>query len=177
MAENLKTTKFSDGTDIPLVADYIEWDKLSTPAYCWYKNDEATYKTPYGALYNWFAVNSGKLCPSGWHVASNPEWGTLVTTYLGGTSIAGGKLKETGVTHWKYPNTGASNETGFTALPGGNRTYGASRGIGASGFWWTASQTSTATAMFRQMVYNYGIVSSDGYDMFCGFSVRCVRNQ
>ncbi len=155
MAENLRATKFNDGTDIPLVTDYTDWDKLSTPGYCWYKNDADTYKIPYGALYNWFTVSTGKLCPAGWHVATNPEWATLVNTYLGGGSVAGGKLKETGTAHWKSPNTGASNETGFTALPGGNRTYGASRGIGYGGFWWTATQ----------MQYGNCNVPSDGLQL------------
>jgi len=89
MAENLKTTKYNDGTFIPLVTDSTAWGNLSTPGYCWYNNDAATYKNTYGALYNWFTVNTGKLSPKGWHIPSDTEWETLIT-YLGGESLAGG---------------------------------------------------------------------------------------
>ena len=98
-AENLKTTKFNDGTPISNVTDNTKWESLSTPGYCWYNNDEATYKGTYGALYNWYAVKTDKLCPSGWHVPSNDEWNTLIT-YLGGEIAAGVKVIETGNTHW-----------------------------------------------------------------------------
>jgi len=106
MAENLKTTRYNDGSNIPLVTDNTAWSNLTTPGYCWYNNDAATYKNVYGALYNWYAVNTGKLCPSGWHVPSEYEW-TLLVNYLGGVYAAGGKLKETGTTHWYSPNAGA----------------------------------------------------------------------
>ncbi len=120
MAENLKTTRYNDGTPIPLVTDSLEWDNLVTPAYCWYRNDPVTYGETYGALYNLHVVSTGILCPSGWHVPSDAEW-TVLSDYLGGESVAGGKLKEAGTTHWYTPNAGATNETGFTALPGGIR--------------------------------------------------------
>ena len=116
---NLKTTKYNDGTSIPNVTNDTSWSNLTTGAYCWYNND-VSYKNPYGALYNWYAVNTGKLAPKGWHVPSDAEWTTLIT-YLGGESIAGGKLKEAGTTHWLSPNTEATNSTGFSALPGGRR--------------------------------------------------------
>jgi uncharacterized protein (TIGR02145 family) len=121
MAENLKTTRYNDGSAIPLVTDNTEWNNLTTPGYSWYNNDSATYAQTYGALYNWYTVETGNLCPTGWHVPSDAEWTTL-TDYLGGEAIAGGKLKETGTAHWDSPNTGATDETGFTAFPGGNRT-------------------------------------------------------
>ena len=89
MVENLKTTKYNDGTAIPLVTDNTAWGALTTPGYCWYNNDSATYKNTYGALYNWYAVNTGKLAPTGWHVPTDSEW-TVLTTYLGGQSVAGG---------------------------------------------------------------------------------------
>src|SRR5664279_5386678 len=108
MAENLKTTKFNDGTSIPLVRENSAWKDMNSPSFCWYNNDATTNKNNYGALYNWYTVNTNKLCPSGWHVPSDAEWTTL-RTYLGGDSVAGGKLKETGTTHWKSPNTGATN--------------------------------------------------------------------
>ena len=116
MVENLKTTRYNDGSPIPFVTDSSSWSNLTTPGYCWYNND-TTNKNTYGALYNWFAVNTGKLAPTGWHVPTDDEWTTL-TTYLGGESIAGGKLKETGTTHWRTPNAGATNEIGFTASSG-----------------------------------------------------------
>ncbi len=137
MAENLKTTKLNDGTSIPLVIDTTSWSNLATPAYCWYNNDP-DYKNPYGALYNWYTVNTGKLCPTGWHVPSDTEW-TMMTNYLGGESLAGGKLKST--SGWNNPNTGATNETGFTAIPGGNRISSPGAlfyGLGDMGCWWTS---------------------------------------
>jgi len=94
-AENLQTTQYNDGTSISNVTDWFAWRTLTTDAYCWYNNDAATYRNLYGALYNWYAVKTGKLCPSGWHVPSNDEW-TILSDYLGGGNVAGGKLKETG---------------------------------------------------------------------------------
>ena len=118
MAENLKTTKYKDGTAIPLVKVASAWANLQTPGYCWYLNDSVTYKNVIGGYYNWFTVNTGKLCPSGWHVPTKDEWITLAN-YLGGFSIAGGKLKEKGYDHWLIPNEGATNESGFTAYANG----------------------------------------------------------
>jgi uncharacterized protein (TIGR02145 family) len=144
MAENLKTTKYNDGNSIPNVTDFIEWSDLITGVYCWYKNDASAYKATYGALYNWFTVSTGKLCPAGWHVPSDAEWTTLYG-YLGGAGVAGGKLKETGTTHWISPNTGATNSSGFTALPGGTLSlfndpdFSGWGDPGSSGIWWSAS--------------------------------------
>jgi uncharacterized protein (TIGR02145 family) len=120
MAENLRTTKFNDNKTIPLVKDSTAWSNLITPGYCCYDNDAETYLSLYGALYNWYAVNTGKLCPEGWHVPSDEEWITL-RTYLGGEELAGGKMKESGISHWQSPNAGATNQSGFTAIPGGVR--------------------------------------------------------
>jgi len=172
MVENLKTTSYNDGTAIPLVTDNTAWSNLSTPGYCWYNNDAATYKVTYGALYNWYTVNTGKLCPTGWHVPTDAEWTTL-TTYLGGESIAGGKLKETGTSHWDSPNTGATSETGFTALPGGLRYYdGTFDGLGYYGLWWGA----TEDAWGQGVGYDYIDVTRGSSDKSYGFSVRCVRD-
>jgi uncharacterized protein (TIGR02145 family) len=121
MAENLKTSKYNDGTSIPLVEDY-NWRNLNTPGYCWYNNDAVKYKNLCGAIYNWFTISTGKLAPAGWHVPSEEEWATLIT-YLGGEQVAGGKMKESGITHWSIPNESATNESGFTALPSGERYY------------------------------------------------------
>jgi uncharacterized protein (TIGR02145 family) len=119
MAEDLKTTRYNDGTAIPYVEGDLEWKNLRSDAYCWFNNDESN-KTAYGALYNWYTTNTGKLCPVGWHVPSNSDWETLIN-YCGGWEVAGGKLKEAGTAHWEAPNIGATNEFGFTALPGGGR--------------------------------------------------------
>jgi uncharacterized protein (TIGR02145 family) len=139
MAENLKTTKNNDNSDIPLVSNRLEWLNISIPGYCWYDNDEANNKATYGALYNWFTVNTGKLCPTGWHVPNEREWIKL-TDYLGGANVAGGKLKESGTTHWESPNESATNESGFAALPGGFRFGdGGFSNYGTNGYWWGSS--------------------------------------
>jgi uncharacterized protein (TIGR02145 family) len=175
MGENLKTTKYNDGTAIPLVTDNKAWERLTTPAYCWYDND-TTYKNSYGALYNGYAVNTGKLCPSGWHVSIDLEWATLIT-YLGGESVAGGKLKETGTTHWRGPNSGAKNESGFTALPGGSRyTNGLFFTIKNIGYWWTFTENTTLDGWYRCMYNGNNAVSRNYFDSTNGFSVRCVRD-
>ena len=176
MAENLKTTKYNDGTVIPLVTDGTAWAALSTPGYCWYSNDAATYKATYGALYNWYTVNTGKLCPTGWHVPTDAEWTTL-TTYLGGESNAGGKLKESGTIHWLSPNTGANNSSGFTTLPGGYRNYnGSFLGIGGDGYWWSSTEYATYIAWYRYMYYYLSNVYRSDFYKLGGFSVRCLKD-
>jgi uncharacterized protein (TIGR02145 family) len=176
MAENLKVTKYNDNTSIPNVTDNTEWENLSNGAYAWYDNDKATYGDTYGALYNWYAVETGNLCPSGWHVPTDEEWTTL-TEYLGGADVAGGKLKETGTTHWFNPNEGATNESGFTALPGGYRGYvGDFSYVGYDGYWWSATEYRTYGAWYRSMYYGYSTVSRYSHDKEFGFSVRCLRD-
>jgi uncharacterized protein (TIGR02145 family) len=181
MAENLKTTKYNDNSTIPLVTDASAWAASTTPAYCWQNNDAATYKATYGALYNWYVVdatsNGGKnVCPTGWHVPTDAEWTTL-TTYLGGVSVAGGKLKETGLTHWFDPNTGATNETGFTALPGGARNNNGTYGdVKVGGYWWSSTETWTTYAWYGYIYYNGTDVNSSNSPERNGFSVRCVRD-
>jgi uncharacterized protein (TIGR02145 family) len=176
MAENLRVGSYKDGTAIPLVTDNTAWGNLTTPGYCWYNNDEAIYKATYGALYNWYTVNTGTLCPTGWHVPTDDEWTTL-TAYLGGESTAGGKLKETGTAHWISPNTGATNETGFTALPGGYRySTGTYFNIGIYGTFWSSTGYSATDAWFRYMLYSNSIVKRDSDNKDYGFSVRCLRD-
>jgi len=176
MVENLKTTKYNDGTAIPLVTDITAWINLTTPGYCWYNNDDTKYKTPYGALYNRYAVNTGKLCPTGWHIPTDAEW-TKLTTYLGGDSVAGGKLKETGTTHWQSPNPGATNVTGFTALPGGYRDYdGVFGNFGYYGYWWNSTEDNTYYTWFRVLSSSSSIVIRNFDNQGRGYSVRCVRN-
>ncbi len=175
MAENLKSARYNDGTQIPLVTDNTGWGNLTSPAYCWYNNDEATYKNTYGALYNWYAINTNKLCPSGWHVPTDVEWSKM-TEYLG-EDVAGGKLKETGTTHWYSPNTGATNETGFNALPGGDRAdNGIFDNLGYYGNWWSASQINTNNAWYRNMHFNTSYVYRADASLKYGFSVRCIRD-
>jgi uncharacterized protein (TIGR02145 family) len=134
-------------------------------------------KGTYGALYNWYTINTNKLCPFSWHVPSDVEWTTL-TTFLGGEDAAGGKLKETGTIHWKSPNTGATNETGFTALPNGYRyESGSFFSIGNYGNWWSSSEFYTGSAYYRLMDYSNGIVSSNGESNRYGYSVRCLKDK
>jgi uncharacterized protein (TIGR02145 family) len=176
MAENLKTTRYNDGTEIPFVPDNISWYNLTTPAYCWNIYDEASTKSPFGALYNWYSINSGKLCPAGWHVPTDAEWTTLTTSL--GESVAGGKLKETGTTHWTNPNVGASNQTGFTALPGGGRDYdgGSFVYIEYNGVWWSSTEGSADYAWGRNISYYYSDVLRGYYRKKMGFSVRCLKD-
>jgi uncharacterized protein (TIGR02145 family) len=175
LVENLKTTVFNDGTSIPNVTDNKGWTNLTSSAYCWYNNDIAG-KNTYGALYNWYTVNTGKLCISGWHVPTDAEW-TILTTFLGGTNTAGGKLKETGTIHWISPNTSATNETGFTALPGGARdATGPYFGMGYSCFLWSASEMNVSNVWYRSMRNsNSDVVRDSNYRIF-GYYVRCLRN-
>jgi uncharacterized protein (TIGR02145 family) len=176
MDENLKTTRFNDGTYIPLVTDTTIWSNLDTIGYCWFENDSLTYKNPYGALYNWYTINTGKLCPSGWHVPTDTEWTTL-TTYLGGESEAGGKLKELGLIHWSYPNSGADNSSGFTALPGGSRLgNGTFNAFGIDGYWWSSTEYNGSYAWYRCMTNQLSSVSRYSFYKQYGFSVRCVKD-
>ena len=154
-------------------------EALTTPGYCWYNNDIAN-KSTYGALYNWFVVDAassgGKnVCPTGWHVPSDEEW-TILTTYLGGEGVAGGKLKEAGTTHWLSPND-ATNESGFTARPGGDRSgSGTYSNIGSNGGWWSSFEISATRAYTRYMLYFDSYVSRTNYYKPYGFSVRCLRD-
>jgi len=173
MAENLKTTKYNDSTAIQLVTDESAWPVLSEAGYSWYNNDEATNKDTYGALYNWYAVNTGKLCPAGWHVPKEEEWIVLID-YLGGESEAGGKLKEAGTSHWYDPNTGATNETYFTGLPGGNRrNYGAFDYGGNGAFWWSSTRDSAYSAVIWYVDDDYSGIYKY-WEEKGAYSVRCV---
>jgi uncharacterized protein (TIGR02145 family) len=176
MAENLKTTKYNDATDIPLVTDSTAWKNLITPGYCWY-NNELSYKDIYGALYNWYSINTVKLCPMGWHVPSYDEWVTLINL-LGGENVAGGKLKEIGTTHWSSPNTGATNESGFNAVPSGDRIGedGSFYNIGEYAIFWTSDPSSDTQAINRVLVFDKVNLRIGFDNKFAGFSVRCVKD-
>jgi uncharacterized protein (TIGR02145 family) len=158
------------------------WKDIYTPAYCWYNNDAPTYKDTYGALYNWFTVdvlsNGGKnVCPAGWHVPTDAEWTTL-TTYLGGESIAGGKLKEEGTTHWNSPNIGATNETGFTALPAGSHHASADtfNWIGIDNRLWSSTEEDTTSVWSRWIHNEQSIVERRTNLKHNGYSVRCIKD-
>lgn len=175
MAENLRTAKYNDGTKIPLVTDNTAWLNLATPGFCWYNNDSTTFKNLDGALYNWYTVNTGKLCPVGWHVPTDAEWSTL-TTYLGGESIAGAKLKEAGTSYWSSPHPGVTNETGFTALLAGWRYFDGDYVRAFNSFWWSSTESSATEAWERGMYAGWKSVGRVKGDKRNGISVRCVRD-
>ncbi|MFC1734135.1 FISUMP domain-containing protein [candidate division KSB1 bacterium] len=177
MAENLVTTKYSNGDPIPNIEDSTQWIYLTTGAYCKFENS-ITIATIYGYLYNWFAVkDSRNICPSGWHVPSNIEWDKL-SSYLGGFNVAGGKLKESGNAHWSYPNI-ATNESGFTALPGGGR-YGKGycyfSDIYNEGDYWSSSERNYEDAWGRNMVHDVSNIEHMWYSKHAGISVRCLKD-
>ncbi len=178
MAENLRATKFNDGTEIPLIENIIQWSTTNTPGYCWYANDFETYGSVYGALYNWYAVKTGKLNPVGWHVPSDAEW-TILIDFLGGEEVAGGKLKEAGTTHWLSPNDGATNESGFTALPGDARYYMREYYfIGSHAHWWTSSEdyADSDKAWLRWLVYDSYYALRMSANKHYGLSLRCIKD-
>ncbi len=179
MAQDIRTTKYNDGIPIPNVTVADTWTGLTTGAYCNYKNtSNADSIATFGRLYNWYAVNSGKLAPTGWHVATNAEWAAL-KTYLGGSALAGGKMKEIGTTHWN-PNYSATNESGFTSLPSGCRGYanGAYSYIGLYGQYWTSSASPYADESYYGYMYSYSGTLSSDISVSCksGLSVRCVKD-
>lgn len=183
MAENLKTSTYKDGTIIPNVTNGIEWANLTAPGFCWYDND-ISYKNIYGGLYNWYAVNTGNLCPADWHVPSDDEWHQMIL-YLDGNSTlleeresrtAGDNLKETGITHWNYPNAGTDN-VGFKALPGGYRRYtGEFGGTSDNGDWRTSTQYDATRVWYRYIFTDSGDVYRKITNMQAGYSVRCIKD-
>lgn len=183
MKENLKTTKYNDNTPIPNVTGALEWSQLTTGAYCWYSNKESN-KEVYGGLYNWYAVNTGKLCPTGWHVPSDEEWHELATfldpgAVMGFTesTSAGGKLKETGTTHWTSPNTDATNTTNFNALPGGYRNFdGVFNGVNGNANFRTSTVFDAGFSWYRYLNYQSGGLYRTTGNKEGGFSVRCIMD-
>jgi uncharacterized protein (TIGR02145 family) len=194
MAENLKATKYADGSSIPNVTGNSEWTQLTSGAYCWYSNDISN-KATYGALYNWYAVNTGKLCPEGWHVPSDSEW-TQLENFLGDNgfnydgSTGGGRSKIAkslaSATNWSsHYNTGAignnlslNNKSGFSALSGGSRlgSNGTFFVVGYVGYWWSSTELSSSGAWYRLLTYIYASVHRLSSDRAFGFSVRCLRD-
>jgi uncharacterized protein (TIGR02145 family) len=187
MKENLKTTKYNDGTAIPLVTDGTAWGALTSPAYCWYNNDAPTNKDTYGALYNWYSVNTGKLCPSGWHVSTDSDWKTL-EMYLGMTQV------QVDATGWRGTNQGtqlksttgwvagvADNGTdivGFSGLPAGVRELDGSFGpsVGNTTNWWSSIEYNSTSAWCRYLNNASNSISRFTVNKVFGFSVRCLKD-
>jgi uncharacterized protein (TIGR02145 family) len=176
MKENLKTTRYKDGSNIPLVSDNTSWSNLTSPGYCWYNNNASTFGGTYGALYNWYAAGTNKLCPDGWHVPTDTEWTALIT-FLGGQSVAGGKMKEQGTSHWFSPNFGATNTSGFTGLPGGFRYSDGTFGrLGEIADFWSYSENSASNAWDYGFDNIYEKINRDSDPKNGGFSIRCLKN-
>ena len=149
---------------------------------CWYNNDQATYTdNKFGALYNWYAINPAtngnkNVCPTGWHVPTDAEWTTL-TTFLGGESVAGSKMKSTGTQYWTSPNSDATNSSGWSGLPGGFRYYsGTFFTIGSYGYWWSSTEGGTDDAWNRSLYFDVSDVYRYGGNKTNGFSVRCLKD-
>ena len=186
--KNLDVAAYSDGTPIPQVTDPTAWANLTTGAWCYYNNDSKNGAI-YGKLYNWYAVagiwteaskigvrQRKKLAPTGYHIPSDAEWSTL-TTYLGGASVAGGKMKETSTVHWKSPNKNATNSSNFKGLPGGYYdTRNAFLDFGNYGSWWSSSETTTTTAWSRLLHYDSDYTMRLNYNKASGFSVRLLKD-
>jgi uncharacterized protein (TIGR02145 family) len=183
LMENLKTTKYNDGETIPLVTNTANWSALTTPAFCWYNNDESVILTPVGALYNMHTILKGKLCPIGWHVPSFDEWETL-NNYLGGSDVSGGKLKTASGSSlwyqkWSGANTGASNSAGFWGIPAGVRvTDGAFVDMSWSTRFWTSSEENSdvTKGKFKMLHSNTASLWQGSESKTAGYSVRCIKD-
>jgi uncharacterized protein (TIGR02145 family) len=173
---NLDVSTYRDGTPIPEVTDPTEWETLTTGAWCYYDNDPANGPI-YGKLYNWYAVNNivnGGLAPVGQHIPTDTEFTTL-TTFLGGELVAGGKMKSTGTSLWVSPNTGATNESGFTCLPAGNRSFfGSFFAIGQNAVFWSSTENGASIAWYRALANIDINISRGSFTKYGGFSVRCI---
>jgi uncharacterized protein (TIGR02145 family) len=187
MAENLRATNLNDGTPLHEITDNTLWENNTTGAYCWYDNDITSYENPYGALYNWYAVYTGKLSPTGWHVPTDDDWKQL-EIYLGMSqeqadevwlrgTVEGGKLKDIGTEHWNDPNIGATNETGFSALGGGYRiSSGTFVDMKNTGHWWSSTVFDPSNAWYRYIRADNSTIGRLGNSNHLGFSVRCVKD-
>jgi uncharacterized protein (TIGR02145 family) len=176
MLENLQTTHYIDGSTIPNIVDSTQWNNASFGAYCNYNND-SSYVKIYGRLYNWFAVNNtAGLCPAGWHIPTDSEWSILVS-YLGGDSIAGGSMKATGISLWNPPNYNATDASGFTALPGGNRlSDDFFYGINNYAHFWSSTLIDSVYSWSRYLYYNDSKIYKEYSEKQVGFSCRCIEN-
>lgn len=176
MAENLKTINYNDGEPIPLVESDYAWGNLETPGYCWMNNDE-TNKDSYGALYNWYVVDTDKVAPKGWHVPTEEEWATLIE-FVGSERDSGGMLKEKGTLHWLAPNNGASDTYGFSARAGGYRNYDGLVFLQPldGGYFWTSTEEEVSTAYGYSMNFDGIDVKKWGVSKTYGRSIRCIKD-
>lgn len=175
MAENLKTTKYNDDVSIDLLTDNTAWANNATGAYCWLDNNEAQNAEIYGALYNWIAVQSGMLCPDGWHVPTDAEW-TMLEDYIAGGGHSGSEATALKATSGWPSDGNGTDDYGFAALPGDMRFDNGNFSDYDFGYWWTATGYDTDNAWFRGMYGNYSEVYRSQYSKSSGFSVRCVRD-
>jgi uncharacterized protein (TIGR02145 family) len=184
MAENLNTSIYRNGDSIPTGLSNADWENtINTQQGAWaYYNNDASYACPYGKLYNWYAcADARELCPVGWHVPTYTEW-MVLTDFLGGEAISGGKMKTTGTIDaatglWLSPNTGANNSSGFSGAPGGARDFnGGYDLIGDCGLWWSSSESDAYVPWSHLLFYLGGNASLGGSAKQCGFSVRCLRD-
>jgi uncharacterized protein (TIGR02145 family) len=175
LRENLMVKKYRNGDAITNVTDNTEWNAQTAGAYCDYMNIE-TNSALYGRLYNFYAViDTRGICPVGWHIASNDEW-TILFNYLGGLDVAGGKMKEPGISHWTTPNDGATNESGFLGLPSGFRTFNGFSGVGKFENFWTSTENDATTAWDYYIKNINAIAVKNSIEKFYGFSVRCIKD-
>ena len=173
--QNLKTTRYRNGGNIPYVLGNTDWGALTTGAWNYYDHD-ASNNSVYGKLYNWYSTQGDTLCPTGWGVPTDDEWTTL-TTYLGGESVAGGKMKSVGNDYWYNPNTGATNESGFSVLPGGCRNgNGSFSSIRGNAFFWSATGSDYSNAGGRSLGNFGGIVTRNSLSKSFGASIRCLKD-
>jgi uncharacterized protein (TIGR02145 family) len=176
LKENLKTTRFQNGDTIPNIISWPQWADMSTSAYCYF-NDDTNNANIYGNLYNWYTIeDSRQLCPIGWHVPQVIEWTTLID-YLGGDSVAGGQMKDTGILYWINPNSGANNNSEFSALPGGERDeQGICLKIGTHAYFWSATGMHIFNSFsYRLDYYSANIFAGDDSKVI-GMSVRCIKD-
>jgi len=178
MGENLRTRRLNDGTLIPEVLSDSIWDFNPHPAFCWYNNDSVYNKNIYGALYNYYSVNSELLCPIGWHVPKDSEW-TVLVSFLGGSEKAGGKLKDYFSSFWRDPNNCYVNDYKFFALPGGRRIsyLGKFMNLRYEGHWWTSTSINDFNAYSRTIYYNNTHIYRHESNNGNGFSVRCIKGK
>ncbi len=175
MATNLHVTHYRNGDAILNETNAATWANLTSGAYCWYDNNQ-NYEYAYGAIYNWYAITDTRgICPIGWHVPTSADWTTL-SAYLGGSTVAGGKMKAT-KNLWSSPNTNATNSSYFSGLPGGCRdNAGLYKNANTNGYWWSATETSSSEASYRILNYINASVTESNSLKQNGFSVRCLRD-
>jgi uncharacterized protein (TIGR02145 family) len=189
MKQNLKSSRYNDGTHIALVTKNSEWAGLESPAYCWYNNDESKYKNPYGAIYNGYVTNSGNVCTFGWHVPTDKDWQILEMSVgmsksdsesPGWRGKEGGKLAGADTLWVKgtLKSDSVFGNSGFEALPAGNRiaASGSFGNMGSNAYWWTDTEAGNNTAWARNLFYGSSHIIKSEYNKSYGFSIRCVKN-